>query len=77
MLFDLVPAKDITGGPWYTDQEFDVEFVETIRAYIIKGLYERGMDSVQGIAERVRTSGIAKVRQTRICAHPALIGASG
>jgi DNA-directed RNA polymerase III subunit RPC6 len=20
MLYDLVPAKDITGGPWYTDQ---------------------------------------------------------
>jgi DNA-directed RNA polymerase III subunit RPC6 len=20
MLYDMVPAKDITGGPWYTDQ---------------------------------------------------------
>ena len=20
MLYDVVPAKDITGGPWYTDQ---------------------------------------------------------
>ena len=28
MLFDVEPAKEITGGPWYTDQEFDHEFVE-------------------------------------------------
>lgn len=28
MVFELMPAKEITGGPWYTDQEFDSEFVE-------------------------------------------------
>ena len=23
MLFDVTPSKEITGGPWYTEQEFD------------------------------------------------------
>eukprot|EP01040_Poterioochromonas_malhamensis_P021641 gene21641-26154_t len=26
MVFDMVPAKEITGGPWYSDQEFDHDF---------------------------------------------------
>jgi len=30
MLFDTVPTKEITGGPWYTDQEFDHAFVEEL-----------------------------------------------
>jgi DNA-directed RNA polymerase III subunit RPC6 len=30
MLFDTTPAKEITGGPWYTDQEFDHAFVEEL-----------------------------------------------
>jgi DNA-directed RNA polymerase III subunit RPC6 len=30
MLFDTQPAKEITGGPWYTDQEFDHAFVEEL-----------------------------------------------
>lgn len=25
MLYDMIPAKDITGGPWYTDQVFFLE----------------------------------------------------
>ena len=30
MLYDTVPTKEITGGPWYTDQEFDHAFVEEL-----------------------------------------------
>ena len=30
MLYDTEPAKEITGGPWYTDQEFDHAFVEEL-----------------------------------------------
>ena len=31
MLFDLEPHRDITGGAWWTDQEFDAEFVAVLR----------------------------------------------
>mmetsp|Transcript_64725 Transcript_64725/g.146019 ORF Transcript_64725/g.146019 Transcript_64725/m.146019 type:complete len:329 (-) Transcript_64725:27-1013(-) len=30
MLYDLMPSTAITGGPWYTDNEFDHEFVTEI-----------------------------------------------
>lgn len=30
MLYDLTPSTAITGGPWYTDNEFDHEFVNEI-----------------------------------------------
>ena len=28
MLMELTPSVEVTGGPWFTDQELDVEFVE-------------------------------------------------
>jgi DNA-directed RNA polymerase III subunit RPC6 len=35
MLFDLTPAKDITGGPWYTELEFDHEFIAEMRNFLM------------------------------------------
>lgn len=31
MLFELEPAREITGGAWYTEQEFDAEFVAILK----------------------------------------------
>ncbi|GKY91319.1 hypothetical protein MPSEU_000104100 [Mayamaea pseudoterrestris] len=35
MLFDLVPSKELTGGVWYSDLEFDHEFIDELRNFII------------------------------------------
>jgi len=35
MLFSATPSKEITGGPWYTDQEFDHAFVEDLCKMIL------------------------------------------
>lgn len=35
MLYDVTPAKEITGGPWYSDQKFDHEFVNELENYIV------------------------------------------
>jgi predicted transcriptional regulator len=40
MLKDTVPAREISGGPWYTDSEFDEGFIGSLRTAIeqlIKG----------------------------------------
>lgn len=29
MLYDLEPSQEITGGPWYTDNEIDIPFIDT------------------------------------------------
>lgn len=39
MLYDLEPAKELTGGPWYTEhQELDHDFVEGIRRKVLDEL---------------------------------------
>lgn len=30
MLMELTPSVEVTGGPWFTDQELDVDFVEQL-----------------------------------------------
>ena len=30
MLYDLVPDESLTGGAWYSDQEFETEFVDIL-----------------------------------------------
>mmetsp|Transcript_12258 Transcript_12258/g.18570 ORF Transcript_12258/g.18570 Transcript_12258/m.18570 type:complete len:293 (+) Transcript_12258:48-926(+) len=61
MLYDTVPAKDITGGPWYTDQEFDHEFVDELARFIVQFVSSEGMASVSDISAKVRISGISKI----------------
>ena len=62
MLYDTVPAKEITGGPWYSDQEFDHEFVTELGSYIVSIVKGLGMCDLAMIADKVRISGISKVR---------------
>ena len=28
ILYDLIPSRTLTGGPWYTDTELDTQFIE-------------------------------------------------
>lgn len=41
-LFDVILElpKDVTGGPWYVEQEFDMEFVDVISHFVEKFLPE-------------------------------------
>ena len=38
--------KDITGGPWYSEQEIDVGFVDAVSQFVGKGLAEEVGDWV-------------------------------
>ena len=35
MLYDLEPSKELTGGVWYSDLEFDHQFVSELRNFLI------------------------------------------
>jgi DNA-directed RNA polymerase III subunit RPC6 len=35
MLYDLTPSKELTGGVWYSDLEFDHEFISELRAFLM------------------------------------------
>mmetsp|Transcript_16255 Transcript_16255/g.34139 ORF Transcript_16255/g.34139 Transcript_16255/m.34139 type:complete len:330 (+) Transcript_16255:101-1090(+) len=47
MLYDLTPAKEITGGPWYTEYEFDHEFIAELRNFIL--MCVRRMNGGKGV----------------------------
>lgn len=65
MLYELEPAKEVSGGPWYTDQEFDHEFLEMLSREILQFVRSQGMADINTIAEKIRISGISKVELTR------------
>lgn len=64
MAYDVEPAKEISGGPWYSDQEFDHEFVEALRNFIVSVVNSVGMADLATISDRIRASGIANVTLT-------------
>jgi len=35
MLYNLQPAKELTGGVWYSDLEFDHEFISELRTFVM------------------------------------------
>ena len=38
MLADLAPDESVTGGAWYSDQDFESEFVEVLNQQCLKYL---------------------------------------
>ncbi|KAH7444706.1 hypothetical protein KP509_02G089100 [Ceratopteris richardii] len=60
MLAELKPSKELTGGAWYTDQQFDSEFINVMKQQCVQFVMKQGLASVETIADAVRKSGITK-----------------
>jgi DNA-directed RNA polymerase III subunit RPC6 len=41
MLFSLTPSTELTGGPWFTDNELDTEFIQQLSSAILRYIRER------------------------------------
>ncbi|PAK71733.1 hypothetical protein B8W95_13235, partial [Staphylococcus pasteuri] len=41
MLTGIAPSVELTGGPWFTDNELDVELVETLKRVVRKFLQQK------------------------------------
>jgi RNA polymerase Rpc34 subunit len=41
ILAHLEPSLDLTGGSWYTDQEFDLEFIDALARQCYKFIYQK------------------------------------
>ena len=41
MLYELTPHEDVSGGPWYTDNELDTEFIEKLSVIILQFVKSR------------------------------------
>ena len=41
MLYELEPDRSLTGGAWYSDQDFDSEFVTILNQFCLKYLNDK------------------------------------
>lgn len=65
MLYDLQPAKEVTGGPWYTELEFDHEFVSELRTFVllcVKKINGGKGVSLNEIASKMKEANISRVQ---------------
>jgi DNA-directed RNA polymerase III subunit RPC6 len=69
MLYDLTPAKEITGGPWYSEYEFDFEFIAELRNFILlcisrmNGGYGVGQGvTIQQIMDKMTQANVSRVQ---------------
>ena len=65
MLFNLTPAKELTGGPWYTELEFDHEFINEMRKFLLTCV--RRLNNGQGVTlteikEKLVQANVSKVQ---------------
>jgi len=58
MLYELEPSKELTGGAWYTEQEFDAEFIEVLRDHCLKFILHK----VTLVGERWKESRLERDR---------------
>ena len=61
MLYDLVPSREITGGPWYTDQEFDYDFVDGLAQVVYQYTRQERTATLHQITEMIQQSGVSRV----------------
>jgi len=64
MLYDLKPAKEITGGPWFTEMEFDSEFINDLRTFII--LCTRKMNGGRGVTLAQISDKMSQAKVSRV-----------
>jgi len=40
LLESIIPSIELTGGPWYSGAEFDTEFINNMRKYCLKIIWD-------------------------------------
>lgn len=69
MLYALTPAKELTGGVWYSDLEFDHEFISELRSFLLQCVRRlnggKGV-TVTEILEKMRQGNISRVELSTV-----------
>ncbi|SCU98956.1 LADA_0H16424g1_1 [Lachancea dasiensis] len=68
MLYNLQPSIEVTGGPWFTDSELDVEFINSLLTIVWRFVAERtypgGFNNFTGGKEVLYTSHVNNYAST-------------
>ncbi|RKP15029.1 RNA polymerase Rpc34 [Piptocephalis cylindrospora] len=74
MLSEITPSTEVTGGPWFSDQELDVDFIRVLSNHAYRFIYHRSfprrgdalftihanLPSTQDVQRSVNESGVIK-----------------
>ncbi|GLI65586.1 hypothetical protein VaNZ11_009160 [Volvox africanus] len=61
MLYELEPSRELTGGAWYTENQFDSEFINVLREACYSYIQRQKDTSLGDIAAFIRSRGFSKV----------------
>jgi len=64
MDFDTEPAREVTGGAWYTDNEFDNEYIEALQNTCRKFVNQRKSGTIEEIRDYITENKISTVPLT-------------
>jgi len=64
MLYGLQPSKELTGGVWYSDLEFDHEFISELRTFLLHCI--RRMNSGQGVTLQQLVNKIIEMKVSKV-----------
>ncbi|KAG0168497.1 34-kDa subunit of RNA polymerase III (C) [Apophysomyces sp. BC1034] len=53
MLYNLTPSSEVTGGAWYTDQELDTDFIDSLKAACLKYISARSFPRNESVRDAV------------------------
>jgi DNA-directed RNA polymerase III subunit RPC6 len=61
MLYELEPSREITGGAWYTEHEYDAEFISVLREQCVKFIMSRGKVTLDDVCDFVKQTKLSHV----------------
>jgi len=64
MLFGLAPSKEVTGGPWYCEGEFDYDFISKLKMAALGFVQQKQQATAADVHAFIRNSGIIKSNDT-------------
>eukprot|EP00698_Gefionella_okellyi_P003045 TRINITY_DN12866_c0_g1_i1.p1 TRINITY_DN12866_c0_g1~~TRINITY_DN12866_c0_g1_i1.p1 ORF type:complete len:292 (-),score=36.35 TRINITY_DN12866_c0_g1_i1:18-860(-) len=62
MLMNTEPARSLTGGPWYTENELDAEFISVLAGAALNFISSRTMVTLQEIHQNITDRHISTVQ---------------
>ena len=61
MLYELEPSREITGGAWYTEHEYDAEFINVLRDQCVKFILLKKRVTLDDVCDFVRATKLSHV----------------
>ncbi|KAL6141020.1 hypothetical protein ACLB2K_059311 [Fragaria x ananassa] len=53
MATEFEPSKEITGGAWYDNGQFDTDFIKVVKRELVKVIYDQKIATLEGISNAI------------------------